>query len=365
MSARANLIAQSRSIDYITASLSLALNEELAATATASVVVESASAAVQAASDVLSSLYLADNLYGMTPSFGGNLAMSVVMGVFILCHGLLGAWFRTWWFGVSFVIGIILEMLGYIGRTISGHNPQSLNPFLIQIICLTIAPCFIMAGIYYLLGQLIQIYGTQYALLKPMWYSYIFISCDIISLVVQAAGGGIAATSLTQYESADNGTHTMVGGLAFQVFSMSIFLWLLFDFLWKIKYLRKGYADMEFNPRYAHLRERKMFTLFPIAIVAGVILVYVRSIYRVIELAEGWTGFLIIHEIYFMILDALMMALTCVIFIPYHPGIVLGRGTIAVEGTRAHKKQLKRDAESKDSFMDMQMEEFGKKSPSA
>jgi hypothetical protein len=349
MTGRANIIAQSRSIEYIAVSLSLALNEQLAATATASAVVESASAAAQAASEALSSLYHADDLYGMTPSFGGNLAMSVVMGVFMICHALLGAWFRTWWFGISFVIGTALEMIGYIGRTISGHNPQSINPFLIQIICLTIAPCFIMAGIYYLLGQLIQIYGTEYALLKPMWYLYIFISCDIISLAVQAAGGGIAATSLTQYQSAKGGTHTMVGGLAFQVFSMSIFLWLLFNFLWRIKYLRKGHADMEFNPRYCRLREHKKFQFFPIIIVVAVMFVYVRSIYRVIELSEGWVGYLIVHEVYFMILDALMIGLTCVIFIPWHPGIILGGRIIAVEGTRAYKRQIKRESATKDS----------------
>jgi hypothetical protein len=83
----------------------------------------------------------------MTPSFGGNLAMSVAMCMLAMFHALLGAWFRTWWFGISFVIGTALEMICYIGRTISGHNPQSLNPFLIQFICLTIAPRFIVAGV--------------------------------------------------------------------------------------------------------------------------------------------------------------------------------------------------------------------------
>jgi hypothetical protein len=63
MSGRANLIGQSRFINYIATSLSLEPSEELAPTATESVVVESASSAAQAASEALSSLYLADNLY--------------------------------------------------------------------------------------------------------------------------------------------------------------------------------------------------------------------------------------------------------------------------------------------------------------
>jgi hypothetical protein len=181
--------------------------------------------------------------------------------------------------------------------------------------------------------------------MKPMWYSYIFIACDVISLAIQAAGGGTAAGALTVYESADNGTHIMVGGLAFQVFTMSIFMCLFLDFLWKIKYMRKGHDDMEFNPKYAHLRERKMFKWFPVVIFIGVILVYIRSIYRVIELAEGWTGYLIVHEVFFMILDALMMALCIVLFVPFHPGVVLGRGTIAIEGSKAYAQERERGIE--------------------
>lgn len=322
------LIPESRSIDYITASLTLVLNEQVAATATAPGVVQSASAAILAAESVLSSFSLADNVYGMTPSRGGNMAMAIIMGLFLGAHALLGVWYRTWWFGISYVCGTILEMLGYIGRTLSSVDTHADNPFLLQIICLTIAPCFIMAGIYYLLGQLIQIYGTSYALLKPMWYSYIFIACDVISLAVQAAGGGIAATALVGYNSSDGGTHAMVAGIAFQVFSMSVFLFLYLHFLWKIKYLRKGYHQMVFNPEFENIRQGKFFHWFPLVIFAGVIFVYTRSLYRVVELAEGWKGFLITHEIYFFILDALMMALNCLIFILWHPGFFIGRTSV-------------------------------------
>lgn len=121
-------------------------------------------------------------------------------------------------------------MAGYIGRTLSNGDYTVLDWFLLQIICLTIAPAFIMGGIYYILAKFIMIYGTKFAIMKPMWYSYIFIVCDVISLVIQAAGGGLAATSLTANESTESGTHVMVAGLAFQVFSMSIYIFLYLHF---------------------------------------------------------------------------------------------------------------------------------------
>lgn len=340
---RAGFIQASRSLDYVVASLALYSAEQAEFTATATQAIESASVAVSEVSAVLSSLSKADNIYGTTPSYGGNMAMAIVMGIFFAAHTVLGVFFSTWWFGVSYFCGAGLEMAGYIGRTLSADDTSALDPFLLQIITLTIAPCFIMAGIYYLLAQLIMIYGTQFALLKPMWYSYIFITCDVISLVIQAAGGGLAATALTEYKSSDGGTHVMVAGLAFQVFSMSVFLFLFGHFFWKIHYLRKGHEELErmFNPNYQHLRKNKLFNYFPIVILIGVLFVYTRSIYRVVELAEGWRGFLITHEVYFMILDALMMALTCLLFIPFHPGFMLGRGSIPVQGTLSYKKMIK------------------------
>ena len=45
-----------------------------------------------------------------------------------------------------------------------------------------------MAGVYYLLSQMIIIHGEQYAILKPIMVSIIFIFCDVVSLFVQASG---------------------------------------------------------------------------------------------------------------------------------------------------------------------------------
>ncbi len=46
--------------------------------------------------------------------------------------------------------------------------------------------------------------------------SLIFVSCDVISLVVQGAGGGIAASGDT-LEDANMGGNIMLGGIVFQL----------------------------------------------------------------------------------------------------------------------------------------------------
>ena len=88
-----------------------------------------------------------------------------------------------------------------------------------------------MAGVYYLLSQMIIIHGEQYAILKPIMVSIIFIFCDVVSLFVQA--GAAAAVSLRLFKDTELGTYIMVGGIGFQVVSMTLFLYFLFDFVYR------------------------------------------------------------------------------------------------------------------------------------
>lgn len=76
-----------------------------------------------------------------------------------------------------------------------------------------------MAGVYYLLTQLIIIHGgAEFTFLRPSYISWIFVCCDVASLFIQAAGGITAAVKLRLFENTKSGTYIMVGGIAFQVF---------------------------------------------------------------------------------------------------------------------------------------------------
>jgi hypothetical protein len=55
--------------------------------------------------------------------------------------------------------------------------------------------------------------------------------------------------------------------------------------------------------------------------VSGLILV--RSIYRLIEFAQGNNGYLISHEVFLYVFDAAMMAIVMVIMNVFHPSVVL------------------------------------------
>lgn len=83
------------------------------------------------------------------------------------------------------------------------------------------APAFLAAGIYLTLKHIVIQFGSQWSLLKPNWYTYIFIACDVLSLVMQSAGGALAATADPGENIGDIGTDIMIAGIIWQVVGKS------------------------------------------------------------------------------------------------------------------------------------------------
>lgn len=164
------------------------------------------------------------------------------------------------------------------------------------------APCFFSAAIYYILGQMITQYGRRYSFISARMYLAIFVSFDVISIIIQAVGGASAskAGSKDPPGNTEPGTHIMMAGIIIQLVSMSAFgvLWLIF--LWRARAV----------PISRVLLVETTFSAFCII---------VRNFYRAIELSQGWNGYLITHEVYFAVLDGALMALSVVVFNVFFP----------------------------------------------
>lgn len=260
---------------------------------------------------------------GHYPSSGGNVALAAVFVVVIVCQIILGVFFHQWWFLFCWICGLVLEILGYFGRIWLHYDLMSFNPYIIQIVCLTLAPCFLLAGMYYILAQLAHIYGEHYSVLRPMIYCYIFIACDTVSICLQGAGGGLSSGDL----SSNLGVNLTIAGLAFQVFTMVVFQALWYMFIRNIIAAYKAKGDNAFNPDFVHIRARGV--KYQIALMAAVsislILIFIRSIYRLVEMGFGYGSTLADTEIYFMFFEGLLMSLSCVLMTVCHPGLMYGR----------------------------------------
>jgi hypothetical protein len=79
-------------------------------------------------------------------------------------------------FTVAMFCGVILEVIGYAGRIMSWQNQWKEPGFLMQIVCLTIAPAFMAGGIYLCLRRIVYAFGPENSRIAPESYTRI-VSC--------------------------------------------------------------------------------------------------------------------------------------------------------------------------------------------
>ena len=175
------------------------------------------------------------------------------------------------------------------------------------------------AAIYLCLSRIVVVYSESASRFRPANYTLIFISCDFLSLLLQAAGGGIAASSDTV--SLNNiGKNIMVAGVAWQVASLALFAVLCFDFS---RRARRA-PEEELNPAFAQFRASTKFKLFLCGLATATLTIFTRCVFRCAELSGGFDGRLANQQVSFMILEGAMICIAVICLTAFHPGWVFG-----------------------------------------
>ncbi|RAH66143.1 RTA1 domain-containing protein [Aspergillus aculeatinus CBS 121060] len=260
--------------------------------------------------------------YGYVPSLTAASWFVAFFGLSMLIHTAQVIYYRAWGCAV-FSIGCLVELLGWAARIWSAKCPYAQTPYMIQITTLIIAPTFFTAGIYVILARLVSIFGRSSSLMPPELYVWIFCICDVIALGVQGAGGGMASSGGAGAESSSSsgsssqttGTHIMVGGIIFQLVCITLFVGLATDFVLRLsKQQPKPHATIRSNTPLLFLGGATVFSL---------LLIYIRSVYRTIELLHGWTSATMRNEKLLIGLDGAMMVPAVWVYNLLHPAYLL------------------------------------------
>lgn len=65
------------------------------------------------------------------PSVAGNLVFLIILALILVGQIGLGIKYRTWGFLIGMFCGLVLEVLGYVGRLMLHHNPFDFDAFLL------------------------------------------------------------------------------------------------------------------------------------------------------------------------------------------------------------------------------------------
>ncbi|KAK4694068.1 hypothetical protein P7C71_g3443, partial [Lecanoromycetidae sp. Uapishka_2] len=244
---------------------------------------------------------------------GANAFFCAFFGICAFLQFVFGLRWKTWTFMIALVFGCIAECLGYVGRIMLHSNPWSNNAFDIQICCLIIAPAFVAAGIYLTLKHIILETGSSSSRLQPRMYTWTFILADLFSLVLQGAGGGIAATANHGSNMQVVGNNLMMTGIVWQVFTLLLFGFLVTDY-----YLRARKEQLSTSA--IKLTQTLRFKLFVGGLVLAYLTVFTRCIFRIGEMAKGWGNPIMQSESDFIGLDGVMITIAVLCLTAFHPG---------------------------------------------
>ncbi|KAL6714766.1 hypothetical protein ACLMJK_008191 [Lecanora helva] len=254
-------------------------------------------------------------IYGYYPNLGANIFFCAFFGICVLVHLYAGLRYKTWTYFIALFWGCVAECLGYVGRIMLNHNPWSDVGFEIQICCLIIAPAFLAAGVYLTLKHSVLEIGAEFSRIQPRYYTWIFILCDLFSLILQGAGGGTAATADNGSSEQDTGNDLMMAGIVWQVFTLLVFGILVGDYA-----LRVRAHKSELKPSALKLLHDRKFQVFVWGLVLAYLTIFTRCVFRIGEMAGGWSNSIMQDETDFIVLDGVMIVIATFCLTAFHPG---------------------------------------------
>ena len=115
---------------------------------------------------------------------------------------------------------------------------------------------------------------------KPALYYQIFIPCDVLCLVIQAVGGALSTQS---DGSSKVGVNLGLAGLSLQVVVIFVFIVLSIQYAFRYrKDVRAGKVSGDgFDAK---------FKLFVVFISLAIIVIFIRCVFRIYELTDGYSG---------------------------------------------------------------------------
>ncbi|DBA83221.1 TPA: hypothetical protein ACH3X2_006734 [Trebouxia sp. C0005] len=182
-----------------------------------------------------------------------------------------------------------LEVAGYISHIIAAETVNN-SAYVSYLVFTILAPNFLALANYIAVGRVAEQLQLSGRFLNAKSIAAAFFIIDLICIGIQGAGSAILSSSLNNNGAASTSGETVVLiGLAIQLFFFSSFT------------LVAGYVYRLQQTQASNKVPGQVY----VCLFVTIALITMRNVYRVIELAAGWSGKYNTNEKYFYCLDAL------------------------------------------------------------
>ncbi|KAL1716639.1 RTA1 like protein-domain-containing protein [Schizophyllum commune] len=291
--------------------------------------------------------------YGYVPTEWASIFFLVLFGITTLVHFGQAIAYRGWWLFITLVFCGSMECVGWACRLWSNRDILADNAYKIQCVystplscskyrlpssrarcsmascrsvMLIVAPTPLLAANFVMMGRIVRRLGVKYSRLSPRLYTIVFASTDVISLLVQGGGGGVAVGADT-LEGAERGGNIVLGGICLQLAVIVFFSIIASEFFWRYFKDRPRPKLAATHPEPRGVLARNLILAVG-CLGSSTLLLLIRAVYRVIELADGWNGTIIKTEAWFLVFDAAMVVIAMFIVNGLHPGWLLNESDL-------------------------------------
>ncbi|KAF1966132.1 hypothetical protein BU23DRAFT_518431 [Bimuria novae-zelandiae CBS 107.79] len=288
--------------------------------------------------------------YGFNPFIYGPNVPAAAVGcvVIVLLSSLLvyqHVRYRSWFFW-SALIGVLMEVIGYICRLISATDTEPNGPFIVAFLMILLAPSFLVAACYMAFSRVVWFSCPTHALnfktlwCFPRWITPTFVTFDLFSFVVQLAGASTISRHYDHDTSPDRSIESVEQRVLAGRVILILGLILQLSCYMAFAIIAMRYFVISLHWRHEDLGDFHMFRRLSYFINIAAGLITLRAIYRTLEIPQDKsTGlqYLQQHEWCFWSFDTVPVVLVLVVMAIWHPGKFLPRSYtgLVLDKTRA------------------------------
>jgi len=292
--------------------------------------------------------------YNYDPSFPTAIFFTILFGLTLGAHiyqAILYKKIRLCW---VIIMCAAWEFISFALRSAGAKNQQSVPLAFASQILVLLAPLWLNAFDYMVLGRMIHYFLPE----KKIWgirarrLAVWFVCADILSFLTQLGGGSMIQNG-NDNSTLMLGIHIYMGGIGLQEFFILIFTAFAFRFRTRMIRIERSQASglrvegenpVSGSEKINHASHWKLLLY---ALLGTLALITTRIIYRLVEFSAGIdpnSNPLPFHEWYFYVFDAGVMFFALVIMNVVHPGrFLVGPDSEFPKGkSRKEKREAKR-----------------------
>ncbi|KAL8720331.1 MAG: hypothetical protein Q9225_002793 [Loekoesia sp. 1 TL-2023] len=254
------------------------------------------------------------SLYDYSPSKVAPILFLVAFLLSTLHHIYINFHFKSWRVTGTLPWGGIVFVAGFAMREVSAFNPKNLDVSIASQVLLLVAPPVYALLNYIVLGRTLY-YVPYLSPIHPGRVISTFLGLDAIVGILTGNGGARVANTDATPEERDVGKALLRASILLQV--ISFFLFVLLEAVFHRRCHKAGILAPKPTPE-ANKQANKVRRVLYLMYISSII-ISSRHIFRVVDVWQGYKGYLETHEWPLYIFDGLFMFANALMLNIWHP----------------------------------------------